>query len=381
MDVARNIVVSGMYEGKKIKLSGNGIRIETKFKGAIYFDNTTVKSYRILSEERETSKAIYVIMGLIFFVMCGWLLGGIVSGVSGLAINITFPLLGIPGFVWGVQSGIKARKYQIELLFQDGERSVVEVSVPPADDGDELWEYDSGKGCLGGMRRVKYWLFLALKWFCKAVSVIAVGITAIAAIGVLTQEGDKSVGLFATFIILCVALALYQLSLVFAEMGQKAKEEQEPAVHERKHLEWPGVENEASVLEEIEAVNDTIADVRMSEQINRIRDITEKILIYQEKRPEKAALLHSFLGYYLPATLKILKSYGELEGQGVSGGSITGTMERVRGMMDKIVEGFEKQLNQLYQGEAMDIAANVEVLERMMAKDGLTKEEDFPLNL
>lgn len=40
-------------------------------------------------------------------------------------------------------------------------------------------------------------------------------------------------------------------------------------------------------------------------------------------------------------------------------------------MMDKVVEGFEKQLDQLFQTDAMDIATDVEVLERMLEKDGL----------
>ena len=39
--------------------------------------------------------------------------------------------------------------------------------------------------------------------------------------------------------------------------------------------------------------------------------------------------------------------------------------------MDKIVEGFEKQLDQLFKTEAMDITTDVEVLERMLDKDGL----------
>ena len=36
--------------------------------------------------------------------------------------------------------------------------------------------------------------------------------------------------------------------------------------------------------------------------------------------------------------------------------------------MDKVVEGFEKQLDQLFQTDAMDITADVAVLERMLEK-------------
>ena len=54
---------------------------------------------------------------------------------------------------------------------------------------------------------------------------------------------------------------------------------------------------------------------------------------------------------------------------------ITAAMKRVEGMMDKVVEGFEKQLDQLFQGDTMDITADVDVLEQMLARDGLTGEQ------
>ena len=46
--------------------------------------------------------------------------------------------------------------------------------------------------------------------------------------------------------------------------------------------------------------------------------------------------------------------------------------ERIEGMMDKVVEGFEKQLDRLFENDAMDITTDVEVLERMLEKDGLS---------
>ena len=47
--------------------------------------------------------------------------------------------------------------------------------------------------------------------------------------------------------------------------------------------------------------------------------------------------------------------------------------------MGKVVEGFEKQLDQLYQGESIDIASNVEVLERMLESDGLAGGQELRL--
>lgn len=143
----------------------------------------------------------------------------------------------------------------------------------------------------------------------------------------------------------------------------------------------PPKEDENAILAEIKAVNDAIDNEKMSAQIDRIGVITAKILDYQKTHPDKAAQLHSFLSYYLPTTLKILRAYGQLEDQEVSGSNITAAMQRIEGMMDKVVEGFEKQLDLLFQGDAMDITTDVEVLERMLAKDGLSDQQGLTLGL
>lgn len=143
----------------------------------------------------------------------------------------------------------------------------------------------------------------------------------------------------------------------------------------------PKKEDENAILAEIKAVNDAIDNEKMSAQIDRIGVITAKILDYQKTHPDKAAQLHSFLSYYLPTTLKILRAYGQLEDQEVSGSNITAAMQRIEGMMDKVVEGFEKQLDLLFQGDAMDITTDVEVLERMLAKDGLSDQQGLTLGL
>lgn len=145
-----------------------------------------------------------------------------------------------------------------------------------------------------------------------------------------------------------------------------AREKQEPA------RQPSAADRENALLAEIKAVNDLVQNEKLSAQIDRIGVITAKILDYQKSHPHKAPQLHSFLSYYLPTTLKILRAYGQLEAQEVSGENISAAMKRIEDMMDKVVEGFEKQLDQLFMDDAMDITTDVEVLERMLAKDGLS---------
>ena len=145
-----------------------------------------------------------------------------------------------------------------------------------------------------------------------------------------------------------------------------------PAEEPKAPPESPGeVERAERVLTEIRTLNDAIDDPEMSRKIDRIGEITGKIFSYLREKPEKEDKLRSFLGYYLPTTLKILGSYAQLEAQGVEGANITAAKERIEGMMDKVVEGFEQQLDRLFQDDAMDITSDVAVLERMLEKDGL----------
>ncbi len=136
---------------------------------------------------------------------------------------------------------------------------------------------------------------------------------------------------------------------------------------------------QAAVLQEIRAINSQIDDPKLSQQIDRIGVITAKVFEYQRSHPQKSPQLHSFLSYYLPTTLKILRAYAQLEDQEVEGENISAAMERIENMMDKVVEGFEKQLDQLFQGDALDITADVEVLERMLAKDSLSSQDGLHL--
>lgn len=158
--------------------------------------------------------------------------------------------------------------------------------------------------------------------------------------------------------------------LILSDEG--LQEEPEP---EKEEQPTPPEDDDA-ILQEIRQVNDAIEDPEMSEKIDRIGEITGKILDYQRKNPNKDSQLRSFLNYYLPTTLKILKAYAQMEAQGIEGQNISAAKERIEGMMDKVVEGFEKQLDKLFQDDAMDITTDVEVLERMLDKDGLSGKGD-----
>lgn len=248
------------------------------------------------------------------------------------------------------------------------------------------WTEDSpGRGAWNAVLKFLFWLYVTV-----VSAVVSVAMAFVAIFELVATDTEISTILLLIFLLVIPLAALVPLSEKKMKQAMDAWIEASPTKSTKADL--PPIEEEEEVeaeegidvdaiLEGIRAVNRSIADEHMSRQIEHIQDITQKILSYQEQRPEKASQLHSFLDYFLPATLKILRAYANLEEQGISGENITGAMKRIERMMDTVRQGFDKQLDLLYQGEAMDIATDVDVLERMMAKDGLIVNQDLSLRL
>lgn len=128
-------------------------------------------------------------------------------------------------------------------------------------------------------------------------------------------------------------------------------------------------------LERLLQLDDAIADERVSAHVVRIGETCGKIFDYLAERPQKAPQLRLFLRYYLPTTLKLLESYRRMAGQNISGENISSAMRGVEGILSTIEEAFEKQLDHLFADEALDISTDITVLEGMMAREGLTKDD------
>lgn len=176
-------------------------------------------------------------------------------------------------------------------------------------------------------------------------------------------------------------LDLAEGKLYLTEMGYRAPEPPRAEEPPQPSAPQSARAEDHAILREIRQINDDIPGELMSAKIDRIEEITGKILAYQEKYPQREGQLRSFLNYYLPTTLKILRSYAQLDAQGVEGENISAAKTRIEGMMDQVVAGFEAQLDKLFQGEAMDITTDVEVLENMLRSDGLSGGEGMTLEL
>lgn len=128
-------------------------------------------------------------------------------------------------------------------------------------------------------------------------------------------------------------------------------------------------------LSEMKRLDDNIADMEVSADIVRLSQVSEKIFQAVKDDPAKLPQIRKFMDYYLPTTLKLLNAYDRMSGVGISGENIDGTKTKVENMMKTVVKAFEKQLDSLYGADALDISADIQVMETLLAQEGLTEPE------
>ncbi len=112
-------------------------------------------------------------------------------------------------------------------------------------------------------------------------------------------------------------------------------------------------------------------DPQVTASAVRLDELCGKILSALETDPQRLGRTKKFLSYYLPTTVTLLRRYLELEKQQLHGENITSSMEKIRNMLQTVESAFQAQLDHLYEADAMDISADIAVMQKIMASEGL----------
>lgn len=127
----------------------------------------------------------------------------------------------------------------------------------------------------------------------------------------------------------------------------------------------------------IQQINDDIPDFKISAQLKQIEILTASIIDQVEKKPDKLKEVRQFMNYYLPTTIKLLEQYVQMQNVGMRGENIASGMKQIEELLDKVIIAFQKQLDSLFERDVVDITADIQVMEQMMAAQGLTENSDF----
>ena len=182
-------------------------------------------------------------------------------------------------------------------------------------------------------------------------------------------------GLFAPiyellFIIIaaCVSVAVYLVASVFFP-GRTVEVDAKPdsgddAVNAQ-------ISAGRAALRSLREADEAIEDEAISARLKRMTEAGGKIFDILEKEPSRAGEVRRFMNYYLPTADKLLTQYRELGESGSQGENVRGAMTVVENSLEMIAVAFERQLDSLYRHEAMDIQTDIDVLETMLASDGI----------
>ena len=145
---------------------------------------------------------------------------------------------------------------------------------------------------------------------------------------------------------------------------------------EKAYLEQKKSEEQAKQMPDKGTTQDRIEEVAISEKLYRLENLLKEIFDRVQEHPEQMHRMHKLMDYYLPTTLKLVEQYAEFDEVSSPGEEILEAKKEIGKTLDMINQAFVTLLNNLFQDAAFDASADAQVLQAMLAKEGLT-ESDF----
>lgn len=137
----------------------------------------------------------------------------------------------------------------------------------------------------------------------------------------------------------------------------------------------PIIEEGHRALGELGKLYSSIDDTEIRKKINEIMRITDKIVQDAIDDPSDIPQIKKFLNYYIPTTIKLLNAYDRMGAQGIQGENIDKSMKSINEMLDVAIEAYRKRLDSLFENQALDIETDIDVMNTMLAREGLAGEE------
>lgn len=199
--------------------------------------------------------------------------------------------------------------------------------------------------------------------------------------------------LWAVITALCASILVS--SVIASASGKKAQAEEEKAAAEQREKEKQETEKTAAAgtsyspevsailaegnraLSEMGRLYMSIKDPEVRGKINEIMRITDKIAQDAISDPSDIPQIKKFMNYYLPTTIKLLNAYDRMSAQGIEGENLDKSMKSINDMLDTAIEAYKKRLDSLFANQALDIETDIQVMNTMLAREGLSGGKDF----
>ena len=141
----------------------------------------------------------------------------------------------------------------------------------------------------------------------------------------------------------------------------------------------PIIQEGNRALSEMGRLYMSIKDPEVRQKINELMRITDKITQDAIADPSDIPQIRKFMNYYLPTTIKLLNAYDRMSSQGIEGENLDKSMKNINEMLDAAIEAYKKRLDSLFENQALDIETDIEVMNTMLAREGLSGAKDFDI--
>lgn len=119
-------------------------------------------------------------------------------------------------------------------------------------------------------------------------------------------------------------------------------------------------------------LNDQIPGEVISEKLYRLENLLKDIFDSVREHPEQMHRMHKMMDYYLPTTLKLVEAYEDFDKISVPGPEIIAAKAEIERTMDIINQAFTELLGNLFQDAVLDATTDAQVLQTLLAREGLT---------
>ncbi len=176
--------------------------------------------------------------------------------------------------------------------------------------------------------------------------------------------------------LLCAAISLLAYFILKKFFPGTAELVKEPATTGDEQIDELLASGREAV-DELQQIGAKVKDPTVAEKVGKIKELTEKL--YDDVRKDRSDFrpVRRFTDYYRPTTAKLLHRYTELQDSEIDGENITDAKQRIEDLLDSIITAYQKELNGLYENDLVDITADIQVMEKKMAAEGLTEQSEL----
>lgn len=122
------------------------------------------------------------------------------------------------------------------------------------------------------------------------------------------------------------------------------------------------------------------ADSELAPKISELRQHLNKLITYGSRHPNNEKDVQTFLYRYLPSALKLITAGVDFSAFSNVSSEIAQTRLNIIGVLSTLQTACDRQLEQFYQSDVMDLSSDITVLENMLSQEGLIPGEyEMPL--